>query len=78
MTPGDMVAAADGNSPQQQCEALFYAGEIRRQAGNDTEARALYRAAVDVGVTIDQRNYVDRLSEFELAEWRLRQFDGRP
>ena len=55
------------------CEGYYYAGEIHLIQGEPEQAMAMFQACVDLGAVIDQGNYHDRMSEFELAEWRLSQ-----
>jgi tetratricopeptide (TPR) repeat protein len=72
VTPNQLVAGVDEDQ-QRLCEAYYYAGEIVRLQGQPQEAAGMFRACLNVGAIIDQGNYQDRLSEFELGQWRLSQ-----
>ena len=76
MNPDRLVALADPDRLQHVCEGYYYAGEVLRLRGRGDEALAMYREAVAVGQAIDQGNYQDRLSEHELAQWRLRSYEA--
>lgn len=71
ITPADLVAAAAPDDLQQQCEGLYYAGEVLRLDGDHQAAAARFRECVALGQTLDEGNFQDRLSEFDLAGWRL-------
>ncbi len=73
MTPAQLVAAADSTDSQQLCEGFYYAGEVQLLRGQATEAEEMFTACVNMCTTIDRGNFTDRLSEFELANWRLSQ-----
>ncbi len=73
VTPKQLVVGAGDEDQQRQCEAYYYAGEIVRLQGRPQGAAGMFRACVNVGATIDGGNFQDRLSEFELAQWRLSQ-----
>jgi len=73
MTPDQMIAVADPADPQQQCEGFYYAGEWHLQQGDTGAARNMFQASLDMGLIMDRRNFVDRLTECELAEWRMGQ-----
>ena len=75
ITPEQLLGLARKGNRQQLCEGLYYAGEVYLLGGDVNRARRLLQACVDQGLTTDQGNFRDRLSEFELAEWRLSQFD---
>lgn len=76
ISPEGLVALADPGRLQHVCEGYYYAGEVHRLQGRPDEALTMYREAVAVGQTIDQGNYKDRLSEHELAQWRLRSWEA--
>ena len=73
VTPKQLVVGVNATDQQRLCEAYYYAGEIVRLQGNPQGAAGMFRACVNVGAVIDRGNYKDRLSEFELAQWRLSQ-----
>jgi tetratricopeptide (TPR) repeat protein len=75
LSPERLVALAEADQLQHVCEGYYYAGEVHRLQGRGEEALAMFREAVAVGQTIDQGNYQDRLSEHELAQWRLRSYE---
>ena len=77
MTPAQLVAAADTEGGQQLCEGYYYAGEALLLKGRTDEAREMFSSCVDMSNPIDRGNFRDRLSEFELAAWRLSQMASR-
>ena len=76
VTPRQLVDGVGDGDQQRLCEACYYAGEIYRLQGHLQEAAEMFTAAVNVGAIIDRGNFHDRLSEFELAQWRLSQLSG--
>lgn len=77
ITPEQLLGSARQGNRQKLCEGLYYAGEVYLLNGDVNQARKVLQACVNLGLTTDQGNFRDRLSEFELAEWRLSQFaDG--
>lgn len=77
LTIEELLAAADRDNPQQLCEGYYYAGEINLGQGNLEEAENMFRASLEAEATIDLGNFQDRLSEVELAQWRLSQLVGQ-
>jgi tetratricopeptide (TPR) repeat protein len=75
ITPTQLVSAADPADIQQVSEGFYYAGEAHLLLGQEAEAREMFTACVNKDASIDRGNFIDRLSEFELAEWRLSQMD---
>jgi tetratricopeptide (TPR) repeat protein len=75
--PAALVAAADPADLRQQCEACFYAAEMHLAAGQVDEARELYHRCIATGVRSDPENTIEPMSEYELAEWRLKQLASR-
>jgi len=75
MTPDQLVAAADSEDGQQLCEGSYYAGEVHLLRGQTVQAAEMFIACVTGCSGIDRGNFRDRLSELELAEWRLSQMD---
>jgi tetratricopeptide (TPR) repeat protein len=72
LRPELLVAAADPGDPQQICEAYYYAGETCLLDGRNEEGRSWLQKCKDTGLESDPRNSPDPMSEYELAEWRLR------
>jgi tetratricopeptide (TPR) repeat protein len=75
ITPAQLVAAVDPMDSQHLCEGRYYAGEVYLMRGRTVQAEEMFIACVTGCVTIDRGNFRDRLSEFELAEWRLSQLN---
>ncbi len=75
ISPAQLVSAAEPADIQQVIEGFYYAGEAHLLLGHTAEAREMFTACVNKDVSIDRGNFIDRLSEFELAEWRLSQID---
>jgi tetratricopeptide (TPR) repeat protein len=73
VTTDQLLAVARLGKPQKLCEGFYYAGETHLLHGDLDKAQTMFKACVDLGMTIDQGNFQDRLSEFELSEWRLAQ-----
>jgi tetratricopeptide (TPR) repeat protein len=58
--------------PEQICEALYYAGELRLLRDDDEAARAFFVRCVQTGLTFDpDTKQLTPMNEFELARWRL-------
>lgn len=74
LAPLDLVAASDGQ--RQRCEAYYYAGERYLLERRPAAARQMFLSCVGTGVAMDRNTAFDRMSEHELAEWRLRQLEG--
>ena len=72
LMPDELVAVADGD--RQLCEAYYYAGERYLLEDRSDEAHEMFSACVGTGKSMDHNNVFDRMSEFELAQWRLAQF----
>jgi serine/threonine protein kinase/Flp pilus assembly protein TadD len=72
-TINQLLTIAHQGNRQMQCEGYYYAGEIYLIQDLLEQAAAMFQACVNIGAVIDQGNYHDRMSEFELAEWRLSQ-----
>lgn len=70
-TPDQLVEVARFGGPQQLCEGFYYAGETFLLQDDLDRAQAMFEACVNLGTEIDQGNFQDRLSEYELADWRL-------
>ena len=77
MTPTQLLAAAGPEGGQQLCEGYYYAGEAHLLQSRAEEAEAMFTSCVKMGDAIDRGNFKDRLSEFELAKWRLSQLNSR-
>jgi hypothetical protein len=75
VTPAQLLVSAASGDRQKLCEAYYYAGEMLRQEGKLAVARTMFQDCLNQDMYIDQRNFRDRLSEVELAEWRLAQID---
>ncbi|MCK9996029.1 MAG: protein kinase [Candidatus Krumholzibacteria bacterium] len=75
ITPAQLVSAADPADIQQVAEGYYYAGEALLLLGQTEEAGKMFTACVNMDASVDRGNFIDRLSEFELAEWRLSQMD---
>jgi len=76
MTPAQLVSVADPTDIQQVSEGYYYAGETLLLLGQAGEAKMMFTACVGMDASIDRGNFTDRLSEFELAEWRLSQMEN--
>ena len=76
ITPAQLVSVADPTDIQQISEGYYYAGETLLLQGQSEEAGMMFKACVDMDASVDRGNFVDRLSDFELAEWRLSQMEN--
>jgi tetratricopeptide (TPR) repeat protein len=76
ITPAQLVSVADPTDIQQISEGYYYAGEKFLLLGQAAEAETMFAACVGMDASVDRGNFTDRLSEFELAEWRLSQMDN--
>ncbi len=70
LRPADLVAAA--SNPVQLCEAYYYAGEASLLQGQPEAAVGWFRDCIGTGVDRDPDEFWEPMSEYELAEWRLR------
>jgi serine/threonine protein kinase len=70
-TPQALVGSAPDDS-SHHCEAYYYAGEVSRAAGNPSQAREYFQRCLDTKVQADPNYPLDPMSEYELAEWRLK------
>ena len=77
LTPSQLLAGVRPEDNQQRCEGFYYGGEAYLLQGRRDEAEEMFTACVNTGNTIDLGNFRDRLSEFELAQWRLSQMDSK-
>jgi serine/threonine protein kinase/tetratricopeptide (TPR) repeat protein len=71
ITPDALVAAA--SEPVERCEACYYAGEVCLLQGRPEEAMTWFRACLDTGLDSDPSEFWEPMSEYELAQWRMRQ-----
>ncbi|MEN8006648.1 MAG: protein kinase [Candidatus Krumholzibacteriota bacterium] len=76
MSPAMLLEEVPSGDRQKLCEGFYYAGEVYLLKGRAEEAKEMFTACVDMGHTIDLGNLRDRLSESELAEWRLSQMES--
>ncbi len=74
-TPKDLIITA--SNPHQLCEAHYYAGEKYLLDNHPEKARQMFLASVATGIKLDKNNSYDRMSEFELAQWRIRQLENK-
>jgi serine/threonine protein kinase/lipoprotein NlpI len=63
--------AEDIGEPVRVCEAYYYAGEVERLKGDLEASKHWFEKCVGAGVAYEGHNYLDPISEVELAEWRL-------
>jgi len=73
MSSAQLHSTAAAADPVQQCEACYYIGEICLRQGQLTEAGEWFQRCLDTKATNDPNYFRDPLSEYELAEWRLKQ-----
>ena len=74
IAPAELVSAADPSNREQLCEAYYYAGETCLLNGQIDEARGYFQQCVETGVLFDPNSiYLDPMSEYHLAGWRLEQ-----
>lgn len=72
LTPGELVAKAQPGDSRGLCEACYYAAEASLAAGAIDQAREWFQHCLDTNVQMDPHSRTDPMSEFELAEWRLK------
>jgi serine/threonine protein kinase/tetratricopeptide (TPR) repeat protein len=72
LAPEALVAQVVPNDKRSLCEACYYAGEVCLAAGSFAAARMWFQRCLDTGVQMDPNSPADPMSEYELAEWRLR------
>jgi serine/threonine protein kinase/lipoprotein NlpI len=75
ITPEQLVSVADPSDIQQISEGYYYAGETLLLQGRSEAAGMMFKACVNMDASVDRGNFIDRMSEFELAEWRLSQME---
>jgi len=74
LTPDDLIAyALERDDPEHVCEAYYYAGEATRLTGDLQRARAYFEQCLKTGVQFDLQAFPAPMSEYDLAEWRLKQ-----
>lgn len=56
--------------------ACYYAGEICRLNDDLARAQDYFEACVATGAVFDSRTFQDLMSEYDLAQWRLRQLSA--
>ncbi len=72
ITPDVLVEIAERSAnPVHACEAYYYAGEVSLLHGEVENSRGWFEKCVGSGVEYEGENYLDPISEVELAEWRL-------
>ena len=75
LTPEALIEAGLAAGPKQTCEAYYYAAELCLQCGRREDALEWFEACVQTGLVFDPDQSVsfpDLMSEYELAQWRLR------
>jgi tetratricopeptide (TPR) repeat protein len=71
IAPEQLIAAGEALGHKQLCEAYYYAGEVCLLRGQVARARRYLQQCVDTGLDSDPELYLDPMSEYELARWRL-------
>jgi tetratricopeptide (TPR) repeat protein len=73
IAPEDLVAFAEElDTPEQVCEAYYYAGEMCLLTGRRDDACAFFRQCVQTGLDMDPDTaFGTPMNEFVLARWRV-------
>jgi len=72
LMPRELVALVEPGDGRRLCEACYYAAEASLAAGEIGQAREWFQRCLATNIQMDPDFLADPMSEFELAEWRLK------
>lgn len=70
--PDSLVRCVGPGDKKSLCEACYYAGEACLASGKAAQAMKWFQRCLDTGLEADPNSPLDPMSEYELAEWRLK------